>query len=317
VTNKTPILSICIATYNRSGQLKEVLESIVKQEVFLNTFDIEIIISDNLSTDNTEEVSKEYVSKFPEKIIYHKNETNIGANKNYEKALSLSKGTFSKLHSDTAVIKENFLTNIVEAIKENIEEQPLLFFLNGETKSKEKKTICKNLNEFLKHTSYYCTWIVGFGLWRDDIEQKSKFVEKSNFLLIQIKILFNHLNEIKNAVVYNENFMEVLSVKNKGGYNVAEVFGKDYLAVLAESLKNGMLEKKIYQKEKKEILFNLIIPFYFDFDKKYNFQKTGYLHFLKDYKYDWFFYVSFLYVGFLYIRHKIKDFKKSMALKQN
>ena len=54
-----PLLSICIPTYNRSGYLEQCLESIVHQERF---DEIEVIISDNCSTDDTEAVCKKYKS---------------------------------------------------------------------------------------------------------------------------------------------------------------------------------------------------------------------------------------------------------------
>ena len=47
-----PYLSICIPTYNRSEVLKESLMQLLKYE----GDDIEVVISDNCSPDNTEEV---------------------------------------------------------------------------------------------------------------------------------------------------------------------------------------------------------------------------------------------------------------------
>ena len=47
-----PLLSICIPTYNRSEQLRRALESLVGQEGFS---EVEVVISDNCSTDGTEE----------------------------------------------------------------------------------------------------------------------------------------------------------------------------------------------------------------------------------------------------------------------
>jgi glycosyltransferase involved in cell wall biosynthesis len=53
---KTPTVSVVIATYNRSGLLRETIDSVLKQ-----TFrDFELIVVDDGSTDNTEEVLKSY-----------------------------------------------------------------------------------------------------------------------------------------------------------------------------------------------------------------------------------------------------------------
>ena len=52
-----PLVSICIPTYNDARFLRESLDSIVNQ-TYSNK---EIIVSDNVSTDETEKIVKEYV----------------------------------------------------------------------------------------------------------------------------------------------------------------------------------------------------------------------------------------------------------------
>ena len=54
---KKPLLSICIATYNRANFIGETLDSIILQL----TEDVEVVIVDGASTDNTREVVESYV----------------------------------------------------------------------------------------------------------------------------------------------------------------------------------------------------------------------------------------------------------------
>jgi len=54
--NKQPLLSICIPTYNRAEYLEEAIYNIVTDDAFCDK--VEIIISDNASTDNTKQVEK-------------------------------------------------------------------------------------------------------------------------------------------------------------------------------------------------------------------------------------------------------------------
>jgi len=61
-------LSICIPTYNRAAFLGEALDSVIRQA----TDEVEIVVSDNASTDNTEALVREYQARFP-RIRYHKN----------------------------------------------------------------------------------------------------------------------------------------------------------------------------------------------------------------------------------------------------
>lgn len=56
LAEKTPLVSVVIATYNRSGLLRETIESVFKQ-----TFpDFELIVVDDGSTDDTEQVLQSY-----------------------------------------------------------------------------------------------------------------------------------------------------------------------------------------------------------------------------------------------------------------
>ena len=59
--DKYPKLSIIVPTYNRANYLKECLDSIINQ----NYPNIEVIVTDDNSTDNTKEVVKEYIQKYP------------------------------------------------------------------------------------------------------------------------------------------------------------------------------------------------------------------------------------------------------------
>ncbi|WP_166259652.1 glycosyltransferase family 2 protein [Marinobacter salicampi] len=80
-----PFFSVVIPSYNRSGMTKEAIESVLDQ-----TFqDFEIIVVDDGSTDDTDEVLR----SFDEKIIYHK-QTNAGVASARNKGVALSNGQY-------------------------------------------------------------------------------------------------------------------------------------------------------------------------------------------------------------------------------
>jgi glycosyltransferase involved in cell wall biosynthesis len=79
------MISVCIATFNSEKYINQQLESILKQ---LNDTD-EIIISDDDSTDNTEEIIKSYNDK---RIKFIKNRESKGYTSNFENALKHSSG---------------------------------------------------------------------------------------------------------------------------------------------------------------------------------------------------------------------------------
>jgi len=70
-TKKPPQVSIILPTYNRSAQLRRAIESVQKQSFR----DWELLVVDDVSTDNTPEVVKEYSARDP-RVIYARNEKN-------------------------------------------------------------------------------------------------------------------------------------------------------------------------------------------------------------------------------------------------
>ncbi|WP_214071532.1 glycosyltransferase [Mucilaginibacter sp. dw_454] len=101
-----PKVSIIVPTYNRSIYLKETLNSILSQSFT----DYEIIITDNNSTDDTENVVKSFSDP---RIVYSKNPENVGSVNNYNEALKLVKGTYIHLFSDDDIMLADCLADKV------------------------------------------------------------------------------------------------------------------------------------------------------------------------------------------------------------
>jgi glycosyltransferase involved in cell wall biosynthesis len=64
INKAQPLLSICIPTFNRAYILEKTLHSIVSQKIFQDTNEIEVIVSDNCSSDNTFEIVNKYIKKY-------------------------------------------------------------------------------------------------------------------------------------------------------------------------------------------------------------------------------------------------------------
>jgi glycosyltransferase involved in cell wall biosynthesis len=87
--NATPLVSIGVPVYNGERLLRRTLESLLAQTYT----HIEIIISDNASTDTTAAIAREFVERDP-RVRYVRNETNIGAIPNFLETLALASGTY-------------------------------------------------------------------------------------------------------------------------------------------------------------------------------------------------------------------------------
>ncbi len=229
-----PLLSICIPTYNRSYYLEKTLKSIVNQKTFYASNNIEIIILDNFSSDNTKDISIKYVIKFPDKIRYFCNDKNI-FDETFERTLSYGNGRFLKLNNDTLIHKADSLEKMLEIIERFEETKPLIFFSNLNEGQPEIKT-CGDLNGFIEEVSFQNTWIGSFGIWKEHFRLYNLFGKYSKLNLTQTGVLFSILSEKKKSIIYNKVLFESIIPRQKGGYNIAEIFGQNYLTILKEFL---------------------------------------------------------------------------------
>lgn len=107
----TPLITIGIPTYNRANSyLKHALRSAVNQ-TYKN---IEIIVSDNCSPDNTESVIKEFNDP---RIRYYKQKENIGSLNNSNFCLEQSQGKYFLMLFDDDLIDNDFISTCMDAIK--------------------------------------------------------------------------------------------------------------------------------------------------------------------------------------------------------
>ncbi|MBR2082584.1 MAG: glycosyltransferase family 2 protein [Elusimicrobiaceae bacterium] len=299
-------LSICIPTCNRAEWLHRTLQSIVQEDCFILSEDIEIIISDNASSDNTQKIVEKFIIKYGSKIKYYKQSQFVCAMENFYKVCTLAQGKFIKLNNDTAHFRPGQLANLLDYIKQHDKDKSLLFFYNRCNTT--PYDYCHNINEFVQKVSFYSTWSVAFGIWKTDSMYLSHFLTYKESQIAQTKILLDLLSHVhRPMLIINQPLYDISTPTKKGGYNIAEVFGYNYLNILKEFLNNGLLSSSIYNYEKKRLLLDHINPFYFDINNLWNFHRTGYFKWLwKDYKYCPYFYLD--YLSMLYKRMK-KIFK--------
>ncbi|MBB3255885.1 acetyltransferase-like isoleucine patch superfamily enzyme [Paraburkholderia bannensis] len=276
------LLSLCIPTYNRSATLKTTLESIVTQEAFLATNEIEVVIADNCSNDDTAQVATDYANRFPGKILFYRNEVNIGPEKNFHLVLAKARGQFLKLHNDSLLVRDGSLGEIVKVIRASAQLKPTIFMTNGAKGSANPIEPLADLDSFIQRVSYICTWIGAFGLWREQFQAIPDFLENASSRLVQTDILLKLISTGKGVLVLHGNYFFSQDVGSKSGYNLAEVFGKNYLGMLKKYVAAGKITPHTYAKEKQDLLLNHILPYYMDSANA--FEKTDFFENMADYR---------------------------------
>jgi glycosyltransferase involved in cell wall biosynthesis len=96
-----PLVTIGIPTRNRAYLLEQTIKSVLNQ-TYKN---IEIIVSDNCSDDNTEEIVRKFGRD--KNIYYYRQNTNIGMVNNWNFCLDKANGEFFLLLSDDDILEED------------------------------------------------------------------------------------------------------------------------------------------------------------------------------------------------------------------
>ncbi|MHB9146734.1 MAG: glycosyltransferase family 2 protein [Symbiobacteriia bacterium] len=108
----TPLLSICIPTYNRAEFLAQTLDSIFTDA----TEGVEVVIADNASEDETRQVIAQYSIVHPN-IRYFRWDTNIGAEANFLRAVEVARGEYCWLMGSDDTIKPSAVARVLQEIR--------------------------------------------------------------------------------------------------------------------------------------------------------------------------------------------------------
>lgn len=108
-------ISIAMCTYNAEKFLREQMESLFSQTMIPD----EIIICDDLSSDETVNIINDFDSKYPNIIKLTINDLNLGVYKNFEKAISLCTGDIIFCCDHDDVWKNEKIEKFVEKFNEN------------------------------------------------------------------------------------------------------------------------------------------------------------------------------------------------------
>ncbi|MBD2439684.1 glycosyltransferase family A protein [Nostoc sp. FACHB-110] len=140
------LLTIAIPTFNRAALLEQQLAWLERSIQGFES-ECEIIISDNCSTDNTQEIIKKWQPIFSKTTFKsHRNQANIGLMPNIALSIQAASGQYVWTVGDDDPIQDNALSFLLTTIKQNPETS--LIFLNcyGRDKLTNKITVDRWFN---------------------------------------------------------------------------------------------------------------------------------------------------------------------------
>jgi len=206
--NRQPTVCVGLPVYNGGNFLSQAIESILSQD-FEN---IQLVLSDNCSTDNTEEVCLKYQT-MDKRVRYHRFEENLGAAINFKNVLGLSSTPYFMWASHDDMRERTFITKCLERMKSD----PSIALVYPRTKvldadSKFIGIANDHINadqdnpiERFRHL----IWEIGmcnmfYGLYRTDILKKVRAWDKSlfgdNLILAEIALLLGKIVQIDDVL---------------------------------------------------------------------------------------------------------------------
>lgn len=266
-----PTVSIIIPTYNRAELLKRAIESVLNQ-----TYDniIEIIITDDGSTDNTKEIVEEF-KKRDSRIIYSINtKYPHGPTGNKNNGLDLATGEFIGILDDDDVLLPNAISDLIEVyLKDGYK-----IILGNCIRSDNKKFTGKhyNKNEKINYKDLLCGKFEGeyWIIFHRELIKNKRFVSETwggEHLLWWDIFKINSGYYLHKAVrIYNVNQQENVSSKYFSkphrtflNYKLTlDKFGKDLLRFCPKKFVRWSLLTAYFAKMKGDYFLALKYWFY-------------------------------------------------------
>lgn len=111
---RSPRISIALPVYNGAETLGAVIEAVLGQ-----TFsDLELLLSDNASTDGTEEVCRRY-ARADGRVIYHRHVENVGLLNNFRGAAQQARGRYVRWIGDDDSLEPDYVSRVLQVFADD------------------------------------------------------------------------------------------------------------------------------------------------------------------------------------------------------
>lgn len=114
-SNKRLKVSVIMPNYNGAKYIEEAVNSVLEQTLD----EIEVIVIDDCSTDNSVEILQKIQTKYPSKVRIIQNEVNLGAGLSRNAGIDIAKGEFIKFLDSDDTMDKDVLENMYNIATEN------------------------------------------------------------------------------------------------------------------------------------------------------------------------------------------------------
>lgn len=236
--NNQPLLSIAIPTYNRAAYLRPLLRNLIGQ--IAGDLRVELIISDNASTDGTYGVIQES-EKLCASLRVNRNETNIGPDGNILNCFLLAQGRYVWIFGDDDVVLPEGIQRVLHLLEGN--EYDLVFltpfgYISDPLKefrqprirrpTEEVTDVCRYVRLVNRHSDMVFISSMIVNKERIDPHRIDEFSRWVGTNLIQLGWVMTSLNQFRRGLFVESGIVAGKLGNSSGGFHAAQVFGVNY-----------------------------------------------------------------------------------------
>ena len=238
-----PLVSICIPTNGVIEWIFPVLDSIYKQKIDKELF--EVVITDNGNNKEFKRRINQYLSLY-DNIVYE--ETSASAFVNEIEAYKRAKGQLIKYNNHRNVLFEGSLKRFIDFASKYSDERPIVYFSNGVLDISQDEHIYNTFDGFVKGLSYWSSWSTGMTIWKEDYDRLSKDISLFNEMFPHTDILFGFRDRNK-YIIDNRPWACELPENGipKGKYDLFDTFGNKYTEIIKQLYIDGSISGETYK----------------------------------------------------------------------
>ena len=184
------VLTIGVPTFNRGKYLRRCLDAITEQAG--NNPAVEILVSDNCSTDNTKDIVEFYKNNYSN-VRYFCQKENMGASNNFRFIYTHAKGRFVVAIGDDDYLVQSYVQTVLTVLYQAPNISLLCVLVSSVGKRAWK---LKGMSQYIKNVSYYGAYITSH-IYRSDYIRDMQLPEEIHVkfvptLLYSLEILSNY-----------------------------------------------------------------------------------------------------------------------------
>ena len=244
-----PLLSLYVPTYNRAALLSQALRAILGQITPEMTHEVEVVVLDNASPDDTPAVVQKAQADFPHVPLRSvRRPENIGCDANFTDAPNQTRGEFVYMLSDDDILQPGAIAKLLELIREHPDFDAFALNISHFTDDPkeqdirvgfpiEEDRIIRDRDQALRLFGSHISFLSSMAFRRANVLGKD-YTPRRNTNFGQAYLFLDALAPARGLYVTSQRYL-AMRQDNAEGYNVFRVLITNFHALMQYARQSG------------------------------------------------------------------------------